>query len=59
MDVEVLNISNVNEKIDLGFLKNIGKIIISEKDYNNYKDISKLCSHVTVVDERMMVVEEI
>jgi len=59
INVGVLNVSNINEKINLGVLKNIGKIIISEKDYNNYKDVSKVCSNVTIVNDRMMIVKEI
>jgi len=59
INVGVLNVSNINEKINLGVLKNIGKIIIDEKEYNNYKDVSKVCSNVTIVNDRMMIVKEI
>lgn len=58
-DIGILNISNVNTKINISKLKNIKKVIISEKDYYKEKILSSMNSNIIVVDDRLEIIKEI
>ena len=57
-NVGILNLSKLNTKIRVGNIENVKKIIISKENYNDKKYIS-IHSEITIVDDKMNMLEEI